>query len=218
MSAFMPSPEFVTDMLLPLAVAAAVGLTLGLERELSRKPAGLRTQFLVTLGTAIFVLAGGSIPGMETGRVAANVVTGLGFLGAGVILQLRGTVRGLTTAALIWVNGALGLAAATKEYILAGVGVGLALAALRVLALIEKRLGEKWRILEYQITTYENENVIQAVYDALSKCRFQEGPLAFQRAEGTIRMHISFCDTPTRHREFMDRLRRMSDVTEIRAL
>lgn len=214
----MPFPEIIGDILLPLAVAAAVGLTLGLERELARKPAGLRTQFLVTVGTAIFVLAGGSIPGAEAGRVAANVVTGLGFLGAGVILQHRGTVRGLTTAALIWVNGALGLAAATREYVLTGVGVGLALAALRVLTIIEKRLGEKWRILEYQITTYENEGVIQAVHDALSKCRFQEGPLAYQRQDGKIRMHISFCDTPTRHREFMDRLRMMSDVTEVRVL
>ncbi|MCF8710477.1 MgtC/SapB family protein [Rhizorhapis sp. SPR117] len=205
-------------MLLPLTVAAAVGLMLGLERELSRKPAGLRTQFLVTVGTAIFVLAGGSIPGAETGRVAANVVTGLGFLGAGVILQHRGTVRGLTTAALIWVNGALGLATATKEYVLAGVGVGLALAALRVLALIEQRMREKWRILEYQITTHENESVIQAVDAALSKCRFQEGPLAFQRQDGAVQMHISFCDTPTRHREFMDRLRKMSDVTEVKVL
>ena len=158
----MSFPEFIIDTLLPLVAAATVGLTLGIERELARKPAGLRTQFLITLGTAIFVLAGRSIPGMETGRVAANVVTGLGFLGAGVILQHRGTVRGLTTAALIWVNGALGLAASTQEYVLAGVGVGLALAALRVLALIEKRLGEKWQILEYQITTYENESVVQA--------------------------------------------------------
>ncbi|MDT7533037.1 MgtC/SapB family protein [Sphingobium sp. SA2] len=211
-------PELIIDILLPLAVAAAVGLTLGLERELSRKPAGLRTQFLVTVGTAIFVLAGRSVPGMESGRIAANVVTGLGFLGAGVILQHRGTVRGLTTAALIWVNGALGLAAAVKEYVLVGMGVGLTLAALRVLALIEKRLGEKWRILEYQITTFENEDVVQAVHDALSKCRFQEGPLAYQRLQGKFLMHISFCDTPTRHREFMDRLRQMSDVTDIRVL
>ncbi|AET95431.1 MgtC family protein [Sphingopyxis sp. LC81] len=214
----MSFSEFIIDTLLPLVAAATVGLTLGFERELARKPAGLRTQFLITLGTAIFVLAGRSIPGMETGRVAANVVTGLGFLGAGVILQHRGTVRGLTTAALIWVNGALGLAAATQEYVLAGVGVGLALAALRVLALIEKRLGEKWQILEYQITTYENESVVQAIHDALSKCRLQEGPLAYERQDGVTRMHISFCDTPTRHREFLEQLRKMSDVTDVRVL
>src|SRR3546814_4536119 len=86
---------------------------------------------------------------------------------------------------LIWVNGALGLAAATQEYVLAGVGVGLALAALRVLALIEKRLGEKWQIPEYQITTYENESVVQAIHDALSKCRLQEGPLAYEDRKST---------------------------------
>src|SRR3546814_11859516 len=113
---------------------------------------------------------------METGRVAANVVMGLVFLCSGVILQHRGTVRGLTTAALIWVNGALGLAAATQEYVLAGVGVGLALAALRVLALNEKRLGEKWQILEYKITTYENESVVQAINAAISNSRLHKCP------------------------------------------
>src|SRR3546814_16945988 len=127
---------------------------------------------------------------METGRVAANVVMGLVFLCSGVILQHRGTVRGLTTAALIWVNGALGLAAATQEYVLAGVGVGLALAALRVLALIEKRLGEKWQILEYQITTYEKESVVQDIHDALRNDRLTEGPLAYeQQDEGTRMTH-----------------------------
>jgi hypothetical protein len=89
---------------------------------------------------------------------------------------------------------------------------------LRVLALIEKRLGEKCQILEYQITTYENESVVQAIHDALSKCRLQEGPLAYERQDGVTRMHISFCDTPTRHREFLEQLRKMSDVTDVRVL
>src|SRR3546814_11686604 len=79
-----------------------------------------------------------------------------------------------------------------------------------LLALIEKRLGEKWQILEYQITTYENESVVQAIHDALSKCRLQEGPLAYERQDGVTRMHISFCDTPTRHREFLEQIGRAS--------
>src|SRR3546814_14136193 len=87
-----------------------------------------------------------------------------------------------------------------------------------LLALIEKRLGEKWQILEYQITTYENESVVQAIHDALSKCRLQDGPLAYERQDGVTRMHISFCDTPTRHREFLEQLRKMSDVTDVRVL
>lgn len=214
----MSGPELAIHVLLPLGVAATIGLLLGLERELSRKPAGLRTQFLVTVGTAIFVLAGRSIPGAETGRVAANVVTGLGFLGAGVILQHRGTVRGLTTAALIWANGALGLAAALENYVLAGVGAGLALTALRVLSLVEKRLGEKWSVLEYQVTAHENEDVVRTIHEALSRCRFQEGPLAFERQDGKVQMRISFCDTPTRHRELMERLRKMPDVIDVKVL
>src|SRR3546814_20469849 len=60
---------------------------------------------------------------------------------------------------------------------------------------------------DLQITTYENESVVQAIHDALSKCRLQEGPLAYERQDGVTRMHISFCDTPTRHREFLEQLR-----------
>ena len=91
------TPEYLPA----LAVAAAIGLALGLERETAHKPAGLRTQLLVTFGTALFVLAGRTLGEDGGSRVAANVLTGLGFLGGGVILHQRGAVRGLTTAALI---------------------------------------------------------------------------------------------------------------------
>jgi putative Mg2+ transporter-C (MgtC) family protein len=129
----------LTDHLIPLAVAVAIGLVLGLERELAHKPAGLRTQLLVTVGTTLFVLAGRRLGGEGAERIGANVVTGLGFLGAGVILQHRGNVRGLTTAALLWVNGALGVVAASRSYGLAAAGVAVTLVAMRVLGEISRR-------------------------------------------------------------------------------
>src|SRR3546814_19634848 len=86
---------------------------------------------------------------------------------------------------LIWVNGALGLAAATQEYVLAGVGVGLALAALRVLALIEKRLGEKWQILEYQITTRSEERRVGK--ECVSTCRARWSPYHEQKNKRRIK-------------------------------
>ncbi len=102
----VPASSVLTDFALPLGIALGIGAALGLERELAHKPAGLRTQALITFGTTLFIIAVQSMRPEEVGRVAANVLTGLGFLGGGVILRERGNVRGLTTAALIWVNGA----------------------------------------------------------------------------------------------------------------
>ena len=99
-------------MVLRLVVAAALGALVGYERERSGKPAGVRTHGMVCLGAALFTLI--SIFGFngdgDPARVAAQVVTGVGFLGAGAILHGGGTVHGLTTAASLWVTAAIGVA------------------------------------------------------------------------------------------------------------
>jgi putative Mg2+ transporter-C (MgtC) family protein len=104
------------QIILRLTAAAVIGLLLGLNRELKGKPAGLRTHALVSLGAALLALTSLHMPmGQNVGdplsRVMQGVITGIGFLGAGVIIQGRsGNVKGLTTAAMVWVAAALGLA------------------------------------------------------------------------------------------------------------
>jgi putative Mg2+ transporter-C (MgtC) family protein len=108
------------ELLLRIVTAAALGGLIGLEREMGDQPAGFRTHMLVSLGSALFTLVGafGVAPllGEDVGarfdptRVAAQIVTGIGFLGAGAILQQGLTVRGLTTAAALWVTAAIGMA------------------------------------------------------------------------------------------------------------
>lgn len=205
----------VVALLVPLAVATAIGFVLGLERELAHKPAGLRTQVLVTVGAAVFVLAGKFLGTDEIGRLAANVVTGLGFLGAGVIVRDRGAVRGLTTAALIWVNGALGVATALEHYFLAGSGAVVVLLALRTLGAVERRMATKCRVYQYQVTARENEELVRAIHAALSRGHFQEGPLSFHRQDGRILMRFAFCDPPAQHHQFAETLRAMPDVLDI---
>lgn len=111
--------DMLPTMLVKLGVAIACGVLLGIEREVKDKPAGLRTMVLITVGSALYMIVSELLPivaeGMETtlrvdpGRVAAQVVTGIGFLGAGAIIQARGAVHGLTTAAVIWVAAGIGL-------------------------------------------------------------------------------------------------------------
>lgn len=116
------NPLDTWDIIARLVVAALAGCLLGLNRELLGKPAGLRTHALVSLGSALMAVTILNIPGVNAGealsRVMQGVVTGIGFLGAGVILQRSsGKVTGLTTAAMIWIAAIVGLASGAGRWL-----------------------------------------------------------------------------------------------------
>ncbi|MDO8879585.1 MAG: MgtC/SapB family protein [Coriobacteriia bacterium] len=125
------------EFIIHIAVAAAAGALIGLEREWREKSAGFRTLTLVSTGSAIFVLAAMTSLPDEGVRMMAGIATGIGFLGAGAIIQSRGSVFGLTTAATVWMASALGVTAALGEYVLVAVGTALTLIILTVLSLID---------------------------------------------------------------------------------
>jgi putative Mg2+ transporter-C (MgtC) family protein len=115
-----------------LALAAFLGAFIGLERELRGYPAGVRTVALVTAGSALFTEVSRIMGGSED-RIAAGVVTGIGFLGAGLIFREGYTVRGITTAATVWSAAAIGMAVGRELYLVAGLG------SLLVFVLLEAR-------------------------------------------------------------------------------
>ena len=126
------------DLSVRLLVAALLGGVIGVEREIHEHPAGTRTHLLVAVGCALFTEL--SIYGFQSGpqgapavdpsRVAAQIVTGIGFLGAGAILKYGTSIRGLTTAASLWATAAIGIAAGTGQWILAIVGTAIVLVSL----------------------------------------------------------------------------------------
>lgn len=138
----------LTTVLLPFmircGVAAVCGAMIGLERELKKKAAGFRTNILICVGAAIYMCAGllltnaGGAPG-DPARIAAQVVTGIGFLGAGCIIQAGGRVTGLTTAATIWVVASIGIVAGAGFPLLALIAAWMVLMTLAVLGQFEKR-------------------------------------------------------------------------------
>jgi putative Mg2+ transporter-C (MgtC) family protein len=134
-----------SEVFLRLALAAVLGGAIGLEREYHHKPAGLRTNMLIALGSALFSIlsvqlgAGAGSPD----RIAAQVVTGIGFLGAGAILRSGENIHGLTTAATIWVNAAIGMAAGLGSYVVAAGAATLTLIVLAILPFIERRFEER---------------------------------------------------------------------------
>ena len=120
-----------------LLLASVLGYLIGLERKFAGQPAGERTHALVALGAAAFsVISASAFPGADPSRLAAGVVTGLGFLGAGMILKdTRGQIHGLTTAAGIWAVGSVGVAIGTGMYVL-----GIACAVITALVLVSERV------------------------------------------------------------------------------
>jgi len=133
--------------LIAMLISTVLGTLVGWERQLGRKPAGLRTHTLVCLGSTMFVLVtkhavqdiGG--PSLDPTRMIHGVITGVGFLGAGSIIRQEGYVAGLTTAASVWMVAAIGVSVGVHAYVLAAIGTGLALVVLEVFRWAEKALG-----------------------------------------------------------------------------
>lgn len=201
---------------IPLLASFSCGFTLGLEREMAHKPAGLRTQVLICLGATIFVV-GGQLYGNEPARISANVITGLGFLGAGVIMKHQGSIRGMTTAALIWINGSLGLAIGLKQYLLAGSGALLVIFTLRALGAFERRMRSKCQIVQYTVQTRENPEVMEVIHQAMAQSHLVERPLTFNKSEDAVALHFAFCNPPQKHEEFVNRLRQLPATLSVEA-
>lgn len=141
--------DFLLDLgnlwheLLPMLVATLCGSVIGLEREMRGKPSGVRTTSLICFGCAAFASAGYYLTGStgDPSRVVGQVVTGIGFLGAGAIMTNQGHVIGLTTAATIWVTAAVGTAIGLRWYSRGIVWTVLCIVILQVLGAIERRFG-----------------------------------------------------------------------------
>jgi putative Mg2+ transporter-C (MgtC) family protein len=143
------------ELIRRLVTAALLGMALGMERELKQKDAGLRTNILIAVGAALFTLMSIELAGPEgdQGRIAAQIVTGIGFLGAGAIMRTDAGVQGLTTAATVWVNAAVGVAAGGGAYHLAFFATGITLAALLILQPIERMIAQRVARIDIKIKT-----------------------------------------------------------------
>jgi putative Mg2+ transporter-C (MgtC) family protein len=143
-----------TELLMRLLVAAVLGATIGFEREVHGHPAGTRTHLLVALGATIFTvlsiygfvgIAGTRVALPDPTRIAAQIVTGIGFLGAGAIIHYGTLVRGLTTAASLWATAAIGLAVGAGDYLVGFVGVAIIIVSLWPLHFLVARLAPRAR-------------------------------------------------------------------------
>jgi putative Mg2+ transporter-C (MgtC) family protein len=158
---------------LKLLLAMVCGGAIGYERELSRKAAGLRTNVLICFGAALYMIMSREISGgaayTDPARLAAQVVAGIGFLGAGVILQSRGSITGLTTAATIFVVGAVGIAIGEGMFILAMFSTVLIIIVLVVLRSFEREIVRRKRMFHYRMTTSDPAELLDGLMNLLEK-------------------------------------------------
>jgi putative Mg2+ transporter-C (MgtC) family protein len=135
------------DIALRLLLAAVLGAVIGFEREIHDHPAGMRTHLLVSLGSAIFTVVSifgfGDAAITDPSRVAAQIVTGIGFLGAGAIIKYGTSVRGLTTAASLWATAAVGMAVGAGWWVLAAVSTAIVVVSLWPLNVVLGRIRQK---------------------------------------------------------------------------
>ena len=176
---------FNIDFMIRLVVAVALGFSLGLERELTNKYAGLRTHILVCLGACVFTLL--SIYGFptfasgdnviveqatgvrDTARIAAQILTGIGFIGAGTVLRNGPMVFGLTTAATLWIAASIGMACGSGMYDIAVISTILSIAVLTIIRIFEKQFlpASSKQVKRYKISVYCNIEDTKKIYEYL---------------------------------------------------
>jgi len=163
------------EILIRLLFAAAMGAAIGVERDLHRRPAGIRTSLFVCLATALFTIMSGELGHLwsDSGstRIASNIVQGIGFLGAGAILKENFGLVGMTTAATIFVEAAIGMSAGGGFYAVAATTTGIVLFALVVLAWLEQKFNLRARVLMFRFTTNHTENVASEVQQLIAQLR-----------------------------------------------
>ncbi len=156
---------FVSDTVVKLILAAVLGGAVGLEREIKHKPAGLRTNMFICLGAAMYTILSFrySEGTLDRTRIAAQIISGIGFIGAGSILHSRGSVSGITTAATMFVVASIGMAVGGGEYLSAIFGTLIILVALNALGWVEHRFNFKSLVMMYEVSGPDADKLMAEV-------------------------------------------------------
>lgn len=200
-----------------LLLAAVLGGIIGIERELKRRPAGLRTNMFICFGSAMFTILSTDLAG-EWGigdhtRIAAQIIPGIGFIGAGSILHAKGNVSGLTTAATLFVVASIGMASGGGLYLLAIFATMLLFLSLHVLGWLERRFNLKPLLMHYSIEAEKSaDDLVSEVNSILEEQGKEMQGLRLNRTNGNERLVFTVDGTRSEHRELAGRLRRSSDL------
>jgi putative Mg2+ transporter-C (MgtC) family protein len=208
---------FVSQVLLRLLLAAFLGGSIGLEREMKRKPAGLRTNMFICFGAAMFTVLSDRLALEFVGdhtRIAAQIIPGIGFIGAGSILHSRGNVQGLTSAATIFVVASIGMACGGGLYLVALFATILLLVALNTMGMIEAKFGFKPVLMTYEAQGDTAEIVLENINYVLERENLQTQWMQIGKLNGLTRVVFAVDAFRGQHKELMDALRAQTGIKQ----
>ena len=194
------------NFILRLFVAGLLGGLIGFEREIRAKEAGVRTHFIVALGSALFmIISQYAFTGQfDHSRVAAQVVSGIGFIGAGVIIFQKNVVRGITTAAGLWVAAAIGLACGSGMYDIAIAATLMTIICLETMHFVTRRIGE--RSVSVSVRE-EDPEVIVSLAEAFKKAGVDVESMSISDGKATFRIR-------TLQKEYLSLVKKVMSLTE----
>ncbi len=195
-----------------LILAAVLGGAIGLERELKNRAAGLRTNMFICFGAALFTVLSIAIAqlwGGDHARIAAQIIPGIGFIGAGSILHSRGSVTGLTTAATVFVVASIGMAVGAGFYMLAVFATIVVLVGLLILGKVEERFHLKPLSIAYEVIGDDAESIFAAVNKVLEQEKHAMQNVQIGRTDHTISVQFTV-EAPQRQQETLFRMLRQA--------
>lgn len=209
----LESPDVLSSTIVRLILAAFLGGAIGLEREFSHKPAGLRTNMFICFGSAMFTVLSVQLAGEYVGdhtRVAAQIIPGIGFIGAGSILHSRGSVQGLTTAATLFVVASIGMAAGGGMYLQAIFATILILVALQALGWFETRFNFKPVIMRYEALGPTADGVMSEINRVLEDSHHTTESVQMGTSSEGFRIFFTVDCTRKEHDDLLQKLRESS--------
>jgi len=201
-----------------LLLAAFLGGLVGLERELKGKSAGVRTNLLICMGAAFFTLLGSVLAGdlsPNKGQVASNIVQGIGFLGAGLILHNRTRVSGLASAASIWVVASIGMACGAGLYAAAAVGAFIVICSLAIVGLLEQSASIKAYPVTYEARGHDQPQMLKSILDAMDHVSQRLADIETDVIGESQRISFSLAATKRQHERLRTELRAKPEIGKL---
>jgi putative Mg2+ transporter-C (MgtC) family protein len=221
---FMTEPDSVLRVfyvqLANLICAALAGAVIGWERERSGKPAGLRTNTLIALGAALFTLVAIDLGGQpaDASRIVAQIVTGVGFLGAGAIIQSGGSVHGLTTAATIWTVAGVGMAFGAGRFSIGVTATALVLLTLMGLSWAEAHMARRSAVLHARLSLDGAPGVLEAIESLTRRPPLRRGTWLVRCGAQTLECDLEVWAAPAMLARLIDVLQKHPGVRSVNPL
>jgi len=190
------------EHILQILASLIAGAILGLEREYHSKPAGFRTMILICVSSCLFSILSATMPSGD--RIASNIVTGIGFIGAGVVFKEGATVRGITSAAIIWMSAAIGMCIGFQHYVLASFVVILVLLVMIALSRFEMLFDTLYQVKIYEIHFISADYSLEALEKEMKALQIHFVRKKIGKQNNLVNVEYSIEVSPTKIREKID--------------